>query len=272
LRDVKFIETEEILPNGKPIKISKYEAMQRILVDWSSFVRDGCFQKYGELVATVEQAAEKAIQFKPSDPDSEIERLQERIAEIKAQAEATKAMVSHADLVRQINEVGEPPAEPAPNGPPVAPEPVEPVKAPEPPVKEPEPPVVTGARQSVVPAVAPAPVAAQAAPQKPSQQAPQQPPRQYNDESLVGGDDLVAAVAAENQRLFDDRMAHGRTLPTPSGSVLDAMRHAQQGNRVPPHMAALDAAEFVQPAPKGKIQLDAPPQDRTNPRFRPPKP
>lgn len=286
LRDELYVETGENLPNGKPVKISRQEAMRKIILRWSIFVRDGCFRKYKELIDEVEKKAESAISFKPADLESEIERLQARLGEIQAQKESENSQNSHLDLVRQIDDMGNPvQAEAAPqaDSEPLAP-----------PAPQAAPPVPQG-RQPVIPQAVPAPPPVQKNPAPPQQAGA--PTRNYAEESIVGGDDLEAAVASENQRLFAQRMQRMQGAPVvqqPSSSALDAK------GRVPPHLGALDVAdsllpkdpvarvgdnpvfrlepnveEMGVPRPMGASapsQINPGPQGRVNPRFRPSKP
>lgn len=298
LRDADFIETGETLPNGKPVKVPRHEAVRSLVEKWSSTVRDGMFQKYGELINDVGEKSENAIKFKPSDTESEVERLQARISELKAQMEAEKNSTSFADQVQQIvtedqtQIVTEDQTQKD-----AADEPVTPAQAaPEPAQAQPAPQAPPAPRRSPVPAQAapPAPAPLQAA-QPPSEQARSQPQGYHHpNESLVPSEDLAAAVASEDARMFREYQAGMSGAPQPNGSVLDAHRqHTRRGGRVPPHMDAQKTAEAVNrpakpasvgdvpvyrmddpvevlattPSPTGKPELNPTPAGRLNPRH-----
>ncbi len=300
LRGVDFVPTGETLPNDKAVKVPRHEAVRKFVARWSSTIRDGVFKKYGEMVEEVGAKAEKAIEFKPSDFDGEIERLQARIKELHVQAEADKKG-GFAEQVKQINEMGEaapvaavvsaaaeaagmvtPPAEVTPAQPEPVPEPA---------------PAASGPRRSSVPQqAAPPPKAPAVGPDAAKSAEPQKKKPQAPDESIVGSDNMEAAVEAENRRLLEMRMQGRQVDEEPSGSAIDAARAPQR--RRPPHADAQDAAAEVeamepdarvkgQPAfrmdePVGEVaappqqataaSINAPPQGKKNPRFRPPKP
>jgi len=287
LRDTPFVPTGEKLDNEKEVKIPRNEALRKLITRWTSSVRDGMFRKYGELLEDVGAKAEEAIKFKPADIQGEIDRLNGRIEELQAQLEAEGKSASFADQVRHINEMGveeeaheeTPPAE-------AAEEPEKP--APSPPPQK---------RQPVTPQAAPPPaqtpvIQPKATPREDPTKVPPPPP----DESIIGSDDMEAAVEAENRRLLAQRMAGRPAAPQPSGSALDAARMQMKGRRVPPHLDAQQVAEEVagmdgavgQVGQTPAFRMDEPdvlatqptgtkplinpqPQGRRNPRFQPPK-
>ncbi len=283
LRSVDFVPTGETLPNKKLVKVPRHEAVRKLVARWSSAVRDGVFKKYGELLEEVGAEAEKAIVFKPSDFDGEIERLTARIEELKAQSES-EAKSGFADQVKQINEMGDVEPEAETEAPAAEAEATEPES---PPVPEP------AARRSAIPQAAapPSPRPAQA----PASQTEAKPKKQVPDESIVGPDDMEAAVEAENRRLLEARMQGVRAPIEPSGSAIDASRRPP---RRPPHADAQEAAKdiaamggaagqvgdvpaFRMDEPSGEVAtappaaspaaINTPPQGKRNPRFRPPK-
>ena len=297
LRDISFVETGEKLPNDAAIKIPRNEAVRGLVSKWSSTIRDGVFKKYGELLEEVGARAEAAIKFKPSDFDGEIDRLQTRIRELQAQAESDKE-TGFAEQVKAINEMGdeEPTAEEPTAEAAVAEAPPAPEAAPEPAQAAPEPaPAAPAPRRSSVPQQAAPPAAAPARPQAQPSPAKVAPKRHVPDESIVGPDDMEAAVEAENRRLLEARMGGQRAPVEPSGSALDALRVAR---RRPPHAQAQDVAQEVEgmepdrvvdevpvfriddrpeevaapPQQAGGAAINPPPQGKKNPRFRPPKP
>ena len=256
LRGVKTVETGEALDDGTPKKITKVKAVRDTILRWSGSIRLAVFRKYGELVEEVERKAEKAVEFKPSDIDAEIERLQTRLKELEAEkaqekespvetpvGRMTKA-VAASDAEEQLEtreklsrmaagQVAEDTPEEAPQVPPQQRQPVIPTQAPPPAPSQPQ-----------QPPQAPQPVVQQ-------QVAPQQPlaPPPPAADSFVDTSDpdqMHAAVAEENRRLLAARM--GTQAAHMPKSVLAAA--AQVGVTKPPHLEAQRAMEELDAAAK----------------------
>jgi hypothetical protein len=100
-RGVSTIETGETLPNGKKIQIPKHEAMRKVLSKFSRTIMIAMFKKYSELVEKTEIDAEKYIQFSVDDFDSEVERLEARLVEIK-KAREDKLKKEKDDISQKI--------------------------------------------------------------------------------------------------------------------------------------------------------------------------
>lgn len=245
-RDLVHVETGEVLANGTPIKIPKAKALQTLIDRWSRSLLLRAFRKYHELTSQVEQKAEKAVVFTPSDLDAEIERLESHLAELKAEKanEATKATeaftsgmtaaLREEERIQQVGDVlkpatGEREAPPATSGPQVR-RPISPVAATPPSTGH-----VTTSPSTPV----------QAPIQVPAQ--PAHPPTRPDSSFIDAGDDEAtnAALAAEHQRLLAMRRRSAQGLPAESegsGSALEQVHpQLQPGQRRPPHM---DAAEI----------------------------
>jgi len=82
-RGVTHVETNEVLNNGMKVRISRHEAMRQIIHQWTGILRTRLFKKYSELLVKVERDAEDAIEYAPSDLDTEIERIEERLNKLK---------------------------------------------------------------------------------------------------------------------------------------------------------------------------------------------
>lgn len=83
-RNEDTIETGEKLPNGKPVRILRHEALyQLIKKSWSKPMLSGVFAKFGELMNKTDRESEDLIEFDHVDFDAEIARLEERIRELK---------------------------------------------------------------------------------------------------------------------------------------------------------------------------------------------
>ena len=104
LRNVKFIETGEVLSSGVKVRIEKHIAVRKMIEKWVRPVLLAVFKKYSELVDRVEGDAEKAVEYTPSDLDAELERIEGRLAELKTKKEQNS---TEADRVKDIGEMGE---------------------------------------------------------------------------------------------------------------------------------------------------------------------
>lgn len=213
-RDLKFVETGEELDNGKKVKIEKHVALRQLLQKWSGALRTRLFQKYAELLDVMEKKAEEAIEFEPSDIDTEIERLEKRLEKLREKQERGKPSVASGlkAQITAINEMENPlPGDETPESP----------EAPQEPQEPQEPQAEAKPRKPIVPqATAPVPPQrAQAAPKKsqgptpiPEDVLPPQtagtpiPPEMPG--SLVDTsdpDNLRAAVADEEARIIERR-------------------------------------------------------------------
>ena len=245
-RNVDYVTTGAKLDNGTEIKVPKHKAMRDLLGRWTRAALSGVFNKFHELLAKTEKEAEQAIVFEPSDIPSEIERLQQRIADLKGDMEKAKvaeltkftATVEQAQALAQEKAQVAPPApeappeevpEPSPARGPVRRAPITPQRAAPPPVVQVPPP--------------PPPSQQAAAPQPSAPPAPQAPPPRP-DSSFVNFDDddgVHAAMEAETQRLLEMRRRAARNQqPQDEGGALDQVRH-----RRPPHLDALEAEEEI---------------------------
>lgn len=105
-RDVEYVETGEVLENGTPVKIPKHEAVRGIIEKkWGRIILNGVFKKYGELVGKVEEKSEKLIEFEPTDLDTEIERLEARLADLRNQKEEELEGKKETTLSAQIKAI-----------------------------------------------------------------------------------------------------------------------------------------------------------------------
>lgn len=273
LRDAAYVETGEVLGNGKPVKLPRHLALRQMLALWASPLRLAMFRKYVELLNQVEKQAEAAIEFDEEELDDEIERLESRLSDLKERRETDKeSKQSDIDkMTRTIAEGNVNPLEVVGAAP--EPEPETPVQAPEPPVQAPAPtpppqpvarpqtPVQTAIpapRRSPIPQ-AMAPVAPQSAPvQQPvrvqQQPAPQAQPPQDQPQHYVAGMDVPdsfvdmsdsmsmdEAIQAENLRMFQQRQAAMyQQESTPS-----VLSQVHQARRMPPHVAARQVEESM---------------------------
>lgn len=94
LRGVTSLETGEVLESGKPVRVQKHVALRRILENWSRPMLMEAFDQYGNLLQKIEDATAKLIDYEPADLDAEIQRVERRLEELKAERE-TRA---HGDV------------------------------------------------------------------------------------------------------------------------------------------------------------------------------
>ena len=103
-RNVDFVTTGETLDNGTSIKVPTYKAMRQLLGRWTRAALSGVFTKFHELIMQTELEAEKAIIFKPANIPSEIDRLHQRITELRAEMEKAEAVkkTAFSETVGQV--------------------------------------------------------------------------------------------------------------------------------------------------------------------------
>ena len=242
-----FIETGEML-GGKPVREPRYLAMRKLILRWPGSIRTAMFRKYTELLDIVEAKTEAAILFEPSDKEAEIERLQKRVDELKAELEPEKAN-GFAEILKVASEIEDTETairkgtyvsaspvveQPAPEEPVVEqPAPEEPVVAQ--PEQQPE---VRQQRKSIIPEVAVPPVVTRQAPPQDQNKAPQS--MGFEEDSFVDMSDPEAveqAMSRESARLM--AMRRGVPIAEPP-SALMGNRGAVMSR--PPHLDALDVA------------------------------
>lgn len=240
LRDVRVVSTGETLSNGKPKTITKPEAVRRLLQTWSKPLLSRCFSNFHSLINQVEKRVEQAIHYTPADPEAEIEALQERIQNLKADKEEQEKGLRSA-FHRVVQELDPTPLAQAP------------VEAFEPPAP---------ARTPISPSSVQ--VAPPAAPQPPqplrAQVAPTPPP--IRDSFL--GDDPAASVEEEYQRVLARRQQQDSRLPVGQLDGTDVFRLPAQVLEVPTEQPTADRRQVI----------DAPPVPgggSSNPRFQPRK-
>ena len=249
-RNVEYIETGEKLDNGAAVKIPKVQAMRRLLKRWSGPLITRMFRKYHEALAAVEHKADKAIEFAPSDLDSEIDRIERRLETLKAEKERSTQEIRGGitDKVKAIASMEE--EEYAKRQDNLAQAAVRLSQDDQDVEGQPE--VVSdqllppAARQSVVPQrAAPPPVASQPEPPAAPQPAPASAPAPGPSYDFIDPSDqeaTEAAIAAENARLMAARQEMG--LPTGAQESVSAAAHPQL--KRPPHLAAAEVADALQ--------------------------
>ena len=277
-RNTDFIELPEKTPSGTPIKVKRHIALRKVVAKWSTPLRTAIFRKYTELLKSIEESTEKAIKFTPTDIDTEIERLERKIEQLKEEKKGTMEAESvFSKVAKGASDLTSPP-----------------------PVQEPvyEPEVAPQARKPITPTQV-TPVTAQDAPvapqpairpivDKPVAQVAQVQQAPVIDDSFIDLSD-DAAIERENQRLFQMRQQQGMNTPqAPNGSVLDMVRNAKvKANADAEAAARLDQIQQIPPTndtdvyrmppeelavkrgvPKNQIVVDKQGNGTVNPRFR----
>ncbi len=82
LRDLEDVETGETLANGTPVKISKSEAVIRVIESWARPVINKLFEHYGMLSEEIEKEMDESLVLNVKDTELEKENLQDRIHSI----------------------------------------------------------------------------------------------------------------------------------------------------------------------------------------------
>lgn len=274
LRGVSFIETREMLDNGKPVKVGKHKALEGILSKWPGGMRTTVFMRYYDLLERFERRVDDAIEYDPPDLDSEIERVEQHLNRLKESKER-KAKETKEGFTKQVQLVAEearagakdkqehrqkaveaalgvtptPDATdvtegaPAATEPPQARQPITPQSAP-----PPSPPSPSKAE--------PGPVNVEPPVQEQSP-VPQGPPPPAEDSFVDMSDteSLQVEAARETARLLALRRNAGRAALTENPSALNALHEARQAAQ-----QGLGASEQVGEH-EGKPVFKAPPQE-----------
>jgi hypothetical protein len=106
LREVEYIATGETLENGVAVQVPRGIAMREIVQGWSRAMITVCFARYGDLVQKIADLADKIAKTTLPDLDAEIERVQTRLAELKADRE-TRAKGDPSVTASQITSLVE---------------------------------------------------------------------------------------------------------------------------------------------------------------------
>ena len=88
LRDEKYLETESPTDSDKMVRVEKHVALRKLIETWAGETITYLFGKYSELQTRCDIEAEQKIKYIPADLTSEIERLENRVKELKTVLEA----------------------------------------------------------------------------------------------------------------------------------------------------------------------------------------
>lgn len=269
-RGVDYVETGEKLDNGTPIKVPKHKAMRDLISRWSRAVLSQVFAHFHALTVDAEKSAEKNIEYEPADIPAEIDRLNNRIEELREQMNQAEASEKTrlSDRLEAVNQVVQQPSDPEPES--------------DEPKMDPEQALPPSQRAPARRAGPIAPATIQGVPEDiepPPARPPQGPATRVpsSDSSLINMDDdegLHAAADAEHARLLERRMRQ-RAPANPDGSALSASGMHSGG--VPPHAGAATTAARVEPdygqpvgTLDGKEVYRMPGQELATPAAKPP--
>lgn len=104
LRDLNFVPTGDVLPNGKQVKITKFKAMRDLLLTFSRKAVDNIFQRYNDLSTTTEIQSEKSLEYEPLDLSEEITTLEERLEELRKKQENSTAFAKKKSEVEDLSD------------------------------------------------------------------------------------------------------------------------------------------------------------------------
>lgn len=109
LREEEYIATGETTQSGKPVRVPRHVAIRKMTLDWSRALLTGAWAKYTELLTSIEEKAANLVEYTPSDLDAEIDRVEKRLAELKAERERRTKSDSNLfmDQVKAINDLGQ---------------------------------------------------------------------------------------------------------------------------------------------------------------------
>lgn len=269
-RDVKFVETDEKLPNGVTVKIAKPQAILQLLKEMNADVQSKLYDHLVSLEAESSRMIREDLQDAPSDMDIEIIRLRERLEALEAQKADNQALAqssfkSSLDIINEaMGNLG-----------------VEPPSVEEPPLSGPEPPqpppvdVFVGETASQEPVDhVPSPVDSE----------PTRTPTYPQDLPPMGIQGIPEETAAHVPPVKpprEDRGSFGD--PKDSAQIEEARRQAQALREQRPKNQALasgvpvyrmDTQELSPLTPTGSSSvspLNAPQEGSRNPRFRKPQ-
>lgn len=107
LRDVDFVEVQESTPAGevKNVKLERHDYLRKNLVDsWGKEVVFVVYQKFGDVVKTAEENAQKGVEFRVQDetPEQKYRRIMGDLKEIEDEVpeELLKSILEDAGFMR----------------------------------------------------------------------------------------------------------------------------------------------------------------------------
>lgn len=272
LRDIEYLETGEYDDNGLPISVPKWEAITNMVKEWSQQMLSEVSKKYGDLVDRVDIHADKVVKYDPVDLESEIQRVENRLKDLREAKNKRDGTVSGGPVPRAQSDRINTDSAPQPQ-----PQPQQAAPPPRQPQAQPQAPQSSQGRQSAVPQAAPPPQRApqQEAPHEQQEQEEGYPTQQYVDQQGIllpdGGDsffdpsDPGQAMEIEARRqamLHQQNLARQRAKAQEEQmrremGIPSAQEHARQmaeSQRQASRPNAVDLSRNVGAAPAGLRQ------------------
>lgn len=106
LRDEAYIATGEVTDKGVPVRKARHLVVREIIDGWSRVTTMALFQKYLELQRRVDAEAERAIHFDVTDLDTEIARVEKRLADLRKERERTDMFQNTGATASAVAAVG----------------------------------------------------------------------------------------------------------------------------------------------------------------------
>jgi hypothetical protein len=104
LRNVEYIETGEHDDHGNPISMPKWEAIANLVREWGQHMLSEISQRYGDLVDRAEIHAAKAVKYDSVDLDSEIQRVESRLKDLRSARTKRDGKVAGGPVAQERSE------------------------------------------------------------------------------------------------------------------------------------------------------------------------
>lgn len=88
LRDIEMVETDDVLPNGLKVSISRQEAVSLMIEDLPRVLLGKVFEEMSKLTEEVEEKTNKILNTSAMDVKAEIEILERRLSQLKFQEQS----------------------------------------------------------------------------------------------------------------------------------------------------------------------------------------
>jgi len=108
LRSLQYLETGEE-KNGVRVKITKVEAVSRVIENWSRAIVVSAFQEFTNLLEEQEKLLKQKLDFTPDNKDAEKEILKSRIEEIERAQSVNSVSSKHSEVTKEISKIEDSP-------------------------------------------------------------------------------------------------------------------------------------------------------------------
>lgn len=104
LRSIQYLETGEE-KNGVKVKITKIEAVSRVIDTWSRAIVMNAFNEFTELLEEQENLLKSKLDFTPDNKDAEKEILKSRIEEIERIQGVNSVVSKHSEVTKELSKI-----------------------------------------------------------------------------------------------------------------------------------------------------------------------